>query len=134
MSTDIDYVHLQNLIMGGVQKITDKAAQRGEDETIESYSELIQFLEHQYVSTVLALVGAILVTAKMSSDPEQVRVALMAAREILDTPAKAVEVSLKESYEQMIKDMNLPDAYEQKTHNEKVADEILTESKQPDSQ
>ena len=128
MSYEVDYTHLQNLIMGAVQKIAEQAAEKGEDATLERYSELIQFLESQYCNTIVALVGSMLATAKFSTDAKHSEIIMIAAREIMDTPSEAVELNLHERYQEMIKRMNLPDIYTHKTHNEQVAEEILQES------
>ena len=133
MSYQPDYIHMRNLIMRAVTSIAE-APGDSHDEKTDNYSELISFLEEMYVNAVLSLAGTLLAMAKFSTDPEEVDKILRAAREIVEFPQESVPEIMNAKYQMLIEGMNLPDAYQVKTHNEQVAEEILNEATQSDSQ
>jgi hypothetical protein len=123
MGRQVDYDHLHNEIMGAVTLVAS-----GKDEEVsERYGELIDFLETMYVNSVLSLAGALLTMAKHSSEREVSEASLTAARELLDAPKTHVHAKLMDRYRDMILMGNLPDAYQVKTHNEQVSEEIKEE-------
>jgi len=133
---EVDYTHLQNLIMAGVQNISDAAIEerglKGHDEAVAKYGELIDFLETMYVNTILAMVGATLAQIKHSTDIDQevVEEQLSAVKGIMEAAPQAVASKLNHRYQTMVKQLNLPDAYQQKSFNETVADAIRAEISQ----
>ena len=122
MTVKIDYDHLYNQIMGSVHTITES----GED-TAEQYAELIDFLENMYVNALLSLIGTLLTVAKHSDHSETMERSLLAVRELMNTPADNINEKVQHKYRTMIKAMNLPDAYQEKSNNEKVSEEIKAE-------
>jgi hypothetical protein len=124
----VDYDHLQNQIMGALQVITDN---RAEMDIADSYGELIDFLETMYCNSILALVGSLLATAKYTDDIEVSREGLLAARAMLEAPKTHVHDKLMNRYYQMIQKANLPDLFQEKTHNEQVSEAIKRELDQP---
>lgn len=124
MGIKVDYDHLHNEIMSAVTLV----ASGKDDEVSEQYGELIDFLETMYVNSVLSLAGALLTMAKHSSDAEVGAASLTAARELLDAPKNHVQSKLMDRYKDMITHGNLPDAYQKKTHNEEVVEQVLKET------
>ena len=131
MSYQVDYIHLRNLIVRAIESMADAS---DEEDISESYGDLIAFLEDMYLNSVLTLVGSMLAKAKFEKDPKVVTAMLLGAREILELPPVAVKEALDDKYQELIKAMNLPDVYQVKTHNEQVVEDVIAESKQPDSQ
>ncbi len=123
MSRHVDYDHLHNQIMDAVHLVGKAEGQQLSDQ----FGELIDFLETMYVNSVLSLVGALLAVAKHCNDPEVASEGLRAARELLNAPQEHVQMKLNERYRKMLSKLNLPDALQEKTHNEKVTEEILND-------
>ena len=123
MTRHVDYDHLHNQIMDAVHLVGPSEGQQLSDE----FGELIDFLETMYVNSVLSLVGALLAVAKHVDDPAVSVEGLKAARELLDAPRTQVQAKLTERYKAMLAQLNLPDAYQEKTHNEQVSAAIKEE-------
>lgn len=124
MNKKIDFDRLNDLIMEAVHRASLNAA---EGNMGDEFGTLIDFLENAYVKSVIGMVGAMLATSKLTSDPDIKKQALFAARDLLSAPEKHVHVKMMDYYHQMIEALDLPDALQEKTHNEIVADQIMAE-------
>jgi hypothetical protein len=117
-----DYVHMRNLIMNAVEKITTESSM---EEISDNYGELIDFLESMYVASILSLTGSLLAVAKRT--PDESAEYLRAVRVLMEQPQMLMQTKLMKLYHEMITAMDLPDAFQVKTHNEEVAEEIINE-------
>lgn len=123
MSRQVDYEHLHNEVMGAVHLV----ANSNDEELAKRFGDLIDFLETMYVNSILSLVGSLLAVSKHETDPEVAEEGLKAARELLEAPKANMPLKLQECYEDLITRLNLPDAYQLKTHNEEVVEQVLKE-------
>lgn len=119
----VDYDHLTNQLLGAIHTISTG----DQGEMAEDLGEFIDFIEGVYIKSVLAMVGSVLMVSKHSADEEAVRVGLEAARELLESSPEHVKDRLDYAYNRMITELNMPDAFQQKTHNEQVSEEIKAE-------
>lgn len=121
MGRKVDYDHLHNEIMGAIKVVSEDT----DGKLADRFGTMIDFLETMYVNSVLSLTGALLATAKHSTNEEVSNEGLIAARDLLQAPPVLVQRKLESGYKELIEQLNLPDVFQVKTHNEKVAEEIL---------
>lgn len=123
-----EYKEIQEQIMTVLQSDLGNAGGKTEyTSAVTSFTEMIEFLEMMYISTILSMVGSFITTMAESDDKVYIEHLREVIKAVVEAAGISPQATLDEHYPQMIDMLGVPDPLAEKTHNQKVADDIMRE-------
>jgi hypothetical protein len=128
-----EYAEIQEMVMNVLQKDIGTPGEKAlYENATRSFIDMIAFLETMYVSTILSMVGSFIKTMDESDDKAFVEHLRHVIKKTVDAVSVSPQATLEIHYADMIEMIGLPDPLAEKTHNQKVAEDIMREMGEQD--